>query len=62
MCADHVDEKNDKSKKLIRSKVNEYMTRAETLKQCVTERGESGRSVVGVDRVVSSGSGTTGKR
>ena len=62
MCADHVDEKNDKSKKLIRSKVNEYMTRAETLKQYVTERGESRRSVVGVDRVVSSGSGTTGRR
>ena len=42
------DEKNDKSKELIKSKINEYLGRAEILKEHLsTER--RGRSVIGVN-------------
>jgi len=56
------DEKNDKSKLLIRSKINEYLARAETLKQHLTSAGEKrARSAVGADGTVN-GTGGGGKK
>ena len=44
------DEKNEKSKLLIKSKISEYMARAETLKKHLNAQQESkGRSAVGVN-------------
>ena len=60
--ADHPDEKNDKSKQLIRSKINEYLTRAETLKQHLTTGDKSKKSAVGANGVVNGGSGAAGKK
>jgi hypothetical protein len=60
--ADHPDEKNDKSKHLIRSKINEYLTRAETLKQHLVSGEKSKKNVVGANGVVNGGSGAAGKK
>ena len=49
------DEKNDKSKELIKSKINEYLGRAEVLKEHLTTE-RRGRSVIGVN----GGDGATG--
>jgi vacuolar protein-sorting-associated protein 4 len=59
---DHPDEKNDKSKQLIRSKINEYLTRAETLKQHLAAGEKSKKNVVGANGVVNGGSGAAGKK
>ena len=59
---DYPDEKNDKSKQLIRSKINEYLTRAETLKQHLTTGEKSKKSAVGANGVVNGGSGAAGKK
>jgi len=59
---DHPDEKNDKSKQLIRQKINEYLTRAETLKQHLTTGEKSKKSAVGANGVVNGGSGAAGKK
>lgn len=56
------DEKNDKSKQLIRTKINEYLSRAETLKQHITAGEKSKKSVVGANGVVNGGSGAAGKK
>ncbi|TFK44629.1 AAA-domain-containing protein [Crucibulum laeve] len=43
-------EKNDKSKLLIRTKINEYLSRAETLKEHLMSAGEKrGRNAIGVN-------------
>jgi hypothetical protein len=55
-CHQQIDEKNDKSKILIRTKINEYLGRAETLKEHLAGGGSLKRSAVGV-----TGSGTTKK-
>lgn len=45
-----VDEKNDKSKTLIRTKIDEYITRAETLKSHLSNSSEKrGRNAIGVN-------------
>jgi len=59
---DHPDEKNEKSKQLIRSKINEYLTRAETLKQHLAAGEKSKKSAVGANGVVNGGSGAAGKK
>jgi len=60
MC--YADEKNDKSKLLIRTKINEYLARAETLKAHITSAGEKrARSAVGADGSVN-GAGGGGKK
>ena len=59
---DHTDEKNDKSKQLIRSKINEYLTRAETLKQHLVAGEKSKKSAVGANGMVNGGSGAAGKK
>lgn len=52
------DEKNDKSKLLIRSKINEYLARAEVLKTHLTTAGEKkARSAVGADGSVNGAGG-----
>ena len=57
-----VDEKNDKSKLLIRTKINEYLARAETLKAHITSTGEKrARSAVGADGSVN-GAGGGGRK
>jgi vacuolar protein-sorting-associated protein 4 len=44
------DEKNEKSKILIRNKVTEYLNRAETLKEHIAQQGEKrAKSKVGAD-------------
>lgn len=60
--ADHPDEKNDKSKQLIRSKLNEYLTRAETLKQHLVSGEKSKKNAVDANGVVNGGSGAAGKK
>jgi len=60
--ADHPDEKNAKSKQLIRSKINEYLTRAETLKQHLVEGEKPKKNAVGANGVVNGGSGAAGKK
>lgn len=51
------DEKNDKSKALIKTKINEYLNRAEILKEHVVSGGEKrGKSAIGVN----GGGGATG--
>ena len=56
------DEKNDKSKLLIRTKINEYLARAETLKEHIQQAGEKrARKVVGADGSVN-GTGGGGKK
>ena len=60
--ADHADEKNDKSKQLIRSKINEYLLRAETLKQHLAAGEKSKKNAVGANGVVNGGSGAAGKK
>lgn len=59
---DPPDEKNDKSKQLIRSKIDEYLLRAETLKQHLTTGEKGKKNAVGVNGVVSGGSGAAGKK
>ena len=49
---DHPDEKNEKSKSFIRSKVNEYLARAETLKQHLGEGGKSKGDTAGANREI----------
>jgi len=60
--ADHPDEKNDKSKQLIRAKINEYLTRAETLKQHLVSGENPKKNAVGANGVVNGGSGAAGKK
>lgn len=60
--ADNPDEKNDKSKQLIRSKINEYLSRAETLKQHLAAGEKSKKNAVGANGVVNGGSGAAGKK
>jgi len=55
-------EKNEKSKQLIRSKINEYLTRAETLKQHLAAGEKSKKNAVGANGVVNGGSGAAGKK
>lgn len=50
------DEKNDKSKLLIKSKINEYLSRAETLKGHLEKESKGGRNAIGV----SGGGGAAG--
>lgn len=50
-----IDEKNDKSKALIKTKIKEYMDRTETLKKHLKSE-EKGKSAVGAN----GGSGETG--
>lgn len=46
----YTDEKNEKSKVLIKTKINEYLTRAETLKDHLTNSSERrGRSAIGIN-------------
>jgi vacuolar protein-sorting-associated protein 4 len=52
------DEKNDKSKLLIRTKINEYLARAETLKSHSASAGEKrARSAIGADGSVNGAGG-----
>ena len=56
------DEKNEKSKALIKSKINEYLVRAETLKEHLNDAGEQrARNAVGANGTAS-GVGGGGKR
>lgn len=55
-------ERNDKSKQLIRSKINEYLLRAEMLKQHLASGEKSKKNVVGANGVVNGGSGAAGKK
>ena len=55
-CHLQTDEKNDKSKLLIRTKINEYLNRAEMLKEHLAGGGSMKRSAIGV-----TGSGTAKK-
>ena len=56
-----VGEKNEKSKELIRSKVKEYMTRAETLKDHVIAGEEKrAKKAVGANGLANGGSGGKG--
>jgi vacuolar protein-sorting-associated protein 4 len=71
MCADYhgalpigclqtrVDERNEKSKLLIKSKISEYLGRAETLKEHLTTE-KKGKSAVGVSGA-GGATGPTGK-
>ncbi|EGO19433.1 hypothetical protein SERLADRAFT_442915 [Serpula lacrymans var. lacrymans S7.9] len=55
-------EKNDKSKVLIRTKINEYLQRAETLSNHLSAENEKrARKAVGADGTVSGGPGGGGK-
>jgi vacuolar protein-sorting-associated protein 4 len=49
-------EKNDKSKLLIRSKIVEYLTRAEMLKQYITQGEKSKKNAAVANGVVNGGS------
>jgi vacuolar protein-sorting-associated protein 4 len=51
-----IDEKNDKSRLLIRNKINEYLSRAEMLKEHLAGGAKIKRNAVGV-----TGSGTAKK-
>jgi vacuolar protein-sorting-associated protein 4 len=56
------DEKNQKSKDLIKSKVEEYLKRAETLKDHLSSQGEKrGRSAIGANGA-GGASGPSGKK
>jgi len=54
------DEKNEKSKQLIKSKITEYLNRAETLKRHLASE-EKGRSAIGVNGS-GGATGPTGKQ
>ncbi|KAJ3508274.1 hypothetical protein NMY22_g16666 [Coprinellus aureogranulatus] len=54
-------EKNEKSKELIKSKVNEYLSRAETLKEHLAEKETRGRSAIGANGTAGS-AGPSGKK
>ena len=62
LITDCPDEKNEKSKQLIRSKISEYLARAETLKQHLTRGQKSKHNAAGANGMVDGGSGTVGKR
>ena len=49
---DHLDEKDDKAKQLIRSKISEYLGRAEALKQHLWAKGRSRGDTAGASRAV----------
>lgn len=56
------DEKNEKSKLLIRTKINEYLSRAETLKEHMNAQSEKrGKSAVGANGS-STGIGPNGRQ
>ena len=56
------DEKNEKSKALIKTKFTEYLNRAETLKQYLSEKGDKrAKKAIGVNGA-SGGSGGGGKK
>ncbi|THH17137.1 hypothetical protein EW146_g3608 [Bondarzewia mesenterica] len=58
-----VDERNERSKQLIRTKVQEYLARAETLKQHLQNAEEKrAKRAVGADGVTSGGTGGAGKK
>ena len=63
MGADHrADEKNEGSRKLIKSKLSEYLARAETLKEHVRDKEEKrAKKAVGVNGM-NGGSAGGGKR
>jgi vacuolar protein-sorting-associated protein 4 len=52
-----VGEKNEKSKILISMKMNDYLSRAETLKQHIAQAENSKKSIVGANGVVNGGAG-----
>jgi len=54
------DEKNEKSKQLIKSKITEYLDRAETLKRHLASE-EKGRNAIGVNGS-GGATGPTGKQ
>ncbi|TEB18994.1 katanin p60 ATPase domain-containing protein [Coprinellus micaceus] len=54
-------EKNEKSKELIKSKFNEYLSRAETLKEHLAEKESRGRSAIGANGT-SGSAGPSGKK
>ena len=54
-------EKNEKSKELIKTKFNEYLSRAETLKEHLAEKETRGRSAIGVNGT-SGAAGPSGKK
>ena len=54
-------EKNEKSKELIKSKFNEYLSRAETLKEHLAEKESRGRSAIGANGAGGS-AGPSGKK
>jgi vacuolar protein-sorting-associated protein 4 len=57
------DEKNEKSKLLIRTKINEYLARAETLKGHLSKIGEKrARSAIGANGATNGGPGGGGKK
>jgi vacuolar protein-sorting-associated protein 4 len=61
MCRVFTDEKNERSKLLIKTKINEYLVRAETLKQHLQNAEPRARSAVGANGAVN-GVGSGGKK
>jgi vacuolar protein-sorting-associated protein 4 len=58
----YTDEKNDSMKSMIRKKADEYMDRAEKLKEHLVKAGERrSRSAVGANGAPNSGVGGTGR-
>ena len=62
LITDCPDEKNEKSRQLIRSKISEYLTRAEALKRHLTKGQRSERTAVRTNGMVDGGSGAVGRR
>ena len=59
----HIDEKNEKSKQLIRSKVTEYIGRAEVLKEHLANASEKkARRAVGANGTSNGGTGGGGTK
>ena len=57
------DEKNEKTKLLIRAKIDEYLRRAETLKDHITQSEEKrARKAVGANGMVNGGPGGKGMK
>lgn len=64
-CADEkcVDEKNERSKALIRAKIGEYLGRAEQLKEHLSQASEKrARRAMGANGMANGGPGGEGKK
>jgi vacuolar protein-sorting-associated protein 4 len=60
---ERVDEKNERSKTLIKAKIGEYLGRAEQLKEHLSQTGEKrARRAIGANGMANGGPGGEGKK